>query len=124
MSNKRSGGIGIGTIIFWLIVGYMWWGGDNKKETKIITNEKTSVSDTVRDSAQNIKKEFTKIIKSAKKRVEIIVDENKKEKEKEKPKEEKEETVAKKEEKQTPVLSAPVPEINQKPETKTELKKL
>lgn len=63
MSKTSSGGIGIGTIIFWIFIGYLIFGGDDnndKKEVDIKVND-TNIIEDVQKTVSKVRKELTEI---------------------------------------------------------------
>jgi len=66
MAKKTGSSIGIGTLIFWAIMGYMWFndGDDDKKEVKIVDQPKAVIEETTKQKSidlTKLKEEGTKI---------------------------------------------------------------
>ena len=68
MSGKSS--IGIGTIIFWIIIGYSIFGGDDEKEVKednrpsITPTIIEDVKDKVKDKVKDLKPKVNELVNS------------------------------------------------------------
>lgn len=81
--SKSSGGIGIGGLIFWALIAYSFFGGDDKEDKKVMdveVNTDVKISDELKEKADKALEKAKEVIDVAKKKL----DEAKKEKPKEK----------------------------------------
>ena len=56
-SSTKSGGIGIGTVIFWIIMWNLIFDDDDEKEVNVVVEEddKQSITETVKQTVDNLK---------------------------------------------------------------------
>ena len=64
---SSSGGIGIGTIIFIVVVGYNIFFDDNDKNTENVKSNKTTIKQTVDQTIKDVKNDSKKLIDKANK---------------------------------------------------------
>lgn len=82
MSKSKTSSIGIGGIIFWIFIGYLIFGGDDKDSKQIdveVDNNKTVATEEIKKHASNIKDNVKLMIEVAKEAVEDKLEESKKE---------------------------------------------
>lgn len=67
--SESSGGIGIGTIIFWIFIMNMFGfcDGDDEKTIEVVIDDKPSVVDQIKDSVSDVKPELERAVNNAKK---------------------------------------------------------
>jgi hypothetical protein len=86
--SRESGGIGIGTIIFWVILANIFLSdGDEKVDVKVKVDDKPTITESVKNTIDDVKDESKKIVGNIKIVVSSGIKEYKKEKEAEKIKE-------------------------------------
>ena len=66
-SSTKSGGIGIGTVIFWIIMWNLIFDDDDEKEVNVVVEEddKQSITETVKQTVDNLKPEAQALISKA-----------------------------------------------------------
>jgi len=85
MASKGKGSIGISGFVFWIIMGYCFFGGNDKSDNKkvdIVENDKPDIVEKIKNGVNNVKPEFDAAIKKAKNELENIKKEMKEEAEK------------------------------------------
>ena len=72
MSKSTSGGIGLGTIIFWAFLAWMFFsdGESDKTEVEVKPQDETQISDHLKNAANEVKEGTKLIIEKAKKELE------------------------------------------------------
>jgi hypothetical protein len=80
MSSSSSGGIGIGGIIFAMIIGYNLFFDDDedKKDVDVKKTDKPVVEETTKKSIETVKEDAKKLIEDAKKALTKVVEDYKK----------------------------------------------
>lgn len=82
MSKSKTSSIGIGGIIFWIFIGYLIFGGNDKDSKEIdveVDNNKTVATEEIKKHVSNIKDNVKVIIEVAKEAVEDKLEERKNE---------------------------------------------
>jgi hypothetical protein len=69
MSKSKSSSIGIGGIIFWAWIAYLFFGsdGDKKDKKEVVVDERPAVTEQIEEKAKDISKEVVEILDNAKK---------------------------------------------------------
>jgi len=72
MSKSSKGGLGIGGIIFWIFIGYLIFGGDDKdsKQVDVEVKNDTVITEELKKSVGNIKDNVKDIIEVTKDAIE------------------------------------------------------
>lgn len=123
MSKSKTSSIGIGGIIFWIFIGYLIFGGNDKDSKEIdveVDNNKTVATEEIKKHVSNIKDNVKVIIEVAKEAVEDKLEERKNEEIVEVDETIKEEIEEKEEEKETPEIKP----LNKDNKTTGDMKKL
>lgn len=75
MSKSKSSSIGIGGIIFWAWIAYLFFGGDGDKNDKkeVVVDERPAITEQIEEKAKDISKEVVGIIDNAKKSIDDAI---------------------------------------------------
>ena len=107
MSKSKTSSIGIGGIIFWIFIGYLIFGGDDKDSKQVdveVDNNKTVATEEIKKHVSNIKDNVQVIIEVAKDAIQTEVEEKKEEVAKVDKEETIEEKIEEKEKKEAPEI--------------------
>lgn len=69
MSSKTSSGFGLGTIIFWIVMGFLWFGDSNDEPDttiEIVSQEENVINVEVREELKNVGKGLVNIAEQLK----------------------------------------------------------
>jgi len=75
MSSKSSG-IGLGSIIFWIFMGFLWFGDsdDDSTEVEIVEQDAPIITEAVKNKVKDVGAQITDIVKQVKNNIEETIE--------------------------------------------------